>query len=78
MTEHLTPSEQGRARPVPLPPPGDKLGMGRLAPKGELGREEGVGAKAGEQSKEWPALKPLLMALLGCVQKMIRGLWGTT
>lgn len=75
MTEHMTPSEQ--ARPVPLPPPGDKLGMGLHAPKGELGREEGMGAKAGKQSKEWPALKPPLMALLRCAQKMIRSLWGT-
>ena len=67
----MTTSEQGRARPVPLPPPGDKLGMGCLAPKGGLGTEEGMGAKAGEPSKEWPALKPPLMALLGCVRKTI-------
>lgn len=70
-------SEQGRARPVPLPPLGDKLGMGRLAPKGELGREEGMGAGAGEQSKEWPALKPPPLALLGCVQKTVHGPWGS-
>lgn len=77
MIEHMGLSEQGRARPVPLPPLGDKLGMGCLAPKGGLGREEGMGARAGKQSKEWPALKPPPLALLGCVQKTAHGLRGT-
>ena len=36
-----------------------------------------MGARAGKQSKEWPALKPPPLALLGCVQKTAHGLWGT-